>query len=163
MCMCKNCFLNNAYVFQGLLTSWFKTPDGASTAEPGKAALPYMKPLSPEGVNNNLINSASGSAGFAKKRWLRQAISEDHADSPNGKGGDAVECVTPLKKRRLARESMSADSPANIESESDQPTQDEDTLDGTTPANENADTEVGRKSEISRFMHLLTSFLKFSS
>lgn len=109
-----------------------------------------MKPLSPEGVNNNLISPASGSAGFAKKRWLRQAISEDQGDSPNGRASlDAVECVTPLKKRRLARESMSADqdsqladSPANHESESDQPTQDEDTLDGTMPTNENADTEV---------------------
>lgn len=132
---------------QGLLTSWFKNPglDGASTPEPGKAALPYMKPLSPEGVNNNLTPATgSAGAGFAKKRWLRQAISEDHADSPNGRvgSGEAIECVTPLKKRRLARESMSADSPVNHESESDQPTQDEDTLDGTTPANENADTEV---------------------
>ena len=123
------------FLFQGLLTSWFKTPDGGSTPEPGKTVLPYMKPLSPEGVNNNLVSSGSGSAGFAKKRWLRQAISEDHCDSPNSRtgSGDAVECVTPLKKRRLARESMSAeqdsqlaDSPANQESESDQPTQDED-------------------------------------
>merc|ERR1711962_995595 len=59
----------------------------------------------------------------AKKRWLRQAISEENPigehiqlnglcsspvrpDSPSGGGGDYI---TPLKKRRMARESMSSE------------------------------------------------------
>ncbi|XP_073951286.1 uncharacterized protein isoform X2 [Choristoneura fumiferana] len=41
----------------------------------------------------------------AKKRWLRQAISEE-SDSPNAES-PPNEIVTPLKKRRLARESLS--------------------------------------------------------
>ncbi|XP_063532750.1 uncharacterized protein LOC134743270 isoform X2 [Cydia strobilella] len=52
----------------------------------------------------------------AKKRWLRQAISEE-SDSPNADAFVAEsppnEIVTPLKKRRLARESLSCE-PNNI-------------------------------------------------
>lgn len=57
--------------------------------------------------------SASGtSAGYGKKRWLRQAISEE-CDAPHGQGSPPCppDHVTPLKKRRLARESLSSDPP----------------------------------------------------
>ncbi|XP_063821185.1 uncharacterized protein LOC135071322 [Ostrinia nubilalis] len=43
----------------------------------------------------------------AKKRWLRQAISEE-SDSPSAES-PPNEMVTPLKKRRLARESLSCE------------------------------------------------------
>ncbi|KAL0276870.1 UNVERIFIED_CONTAM: hypothetical protein PYX00_004343 [Menopon gallinae] len=51
-------------------------------------------------------------AGFGKKRWLRQAISEE-CDAPQGQGSPPCppDNVTPLKKRRLARESLSSDPP----------------------------------------------------
>ncbi|ODM95870.1 hypothetical protein Ocin01_10814, partial [Orchesella cincta] len=52
----------------------------------------------------------------AKKRWLRQAISEETdpaaAPSPNSRPNSpttGVECLAPLKKRRLARASMSSE------------------------------------------------------
>lgn len=51
-------------------------------------------------------------AGFGKKRWLRQAISEE-CDAPHGQCSPPCppDNVTPLKKRRLARESLSSDPP----------------------------------------------------
>ncbi|KAK6639778.1 hypothetical protein RUM43_008053 [Polyplax serrata] len=51
-------------------------------------------------------------AGFGKKRWLRQAISEE-SDAPQGQSSPPCppDNVTPLKKRRLARESLSSDPP----------------------------------------------------
>lgn len=62
------------------------------------------------GLPNGNLDNAS-----AKKRWLRQAISEEidpppvpHPNSrPNSPVG--VECLAPLKKRRLARASMSSE------------------------------------------------------
>nr|XP_033327266.1 uncharacterized protein LOC117220916 isoform X4 [Megalopta genalis] len=50
------------------------------------------------------------SSGSAKKRWLRQAISEE-CDSPNSRpeSPPASELVAPPKKRRIARESLSSD------------------------------------------------------
>ena len=57
------------------------------------------------------------SHGSAKKRWLRQAISEDRCDSPcsRAESPPATEMVAPPKKRRLPRESMSSDtSPVDV-------------------------------------------------
>lgn len=60
------------------------------------------------------ICSASSAAhptgGNAKKRWLRQAISEE-CDSPNSRpeSPHAPEMIAPPKKRRLARESLSSE------------------------------------------------------
>ncbi|XP_034951267.1 homeobox protein 5 isoform X2 [Chelonus insularis] len=49
------------------------------------------------------------STGSAKKRWLRQAISEE-CDSPNSRPESPPnEMVAPPKKRRIARESISSD------------------------------------------------------
>lgn len=65
--------------------------------------------------NNNNNNGSGGcptvSTGSAKKRWLRQAISEE-CDSPNSRPDSPPslsETVAPPKKRRIARESLSSD------------------------------------------------------
>lgn len=65
--------------------------------------------------NNNNNNGNGGcatvSTGSAKKRWLRQAISEE-CDSPNSRPESPPslsETVAPPKKRRIARESLSSD------------------------------------------------------
>lgn len=50
-------------------------------------------------------NAASGSA---KKRWLRQAISEE-CDSPNSRPESPPSTLAPPKKRRFARENLSSD------------------------------------------------------
>ncbi|PSN38835.1 hypothetical protein C0J52_12608 [Blattella germanica] len=63
-------------------------------------------------------SAPGGGVGSAKKRWLRQAISEEcdspttnSCASPNSRAGSppCPDYVTPLKKRRLARESMSSE------------------------------------------------------
>ncbi|XP_014608250.1 PREDICTED: uncharacterized protein LOC106788994 isoform X1 [Polistes canadensis] len=55
-------------------------------------------------------NACPVSTGSAKKRWLRQAISEE-CDSPNSRpeSPPPSERVAPPKKRRIARESLSSD------------------------------------------------------
>ena len=54
-------------------------------------------------------NSCPVSSGSAKKRWLRQAISEE-CDSPNSRPeSPPSEMVAPPKKRRFARESLSSE------------------------------------------------------
>ncbi|XP_054016683.1 uncharacterized protein LOC128897055 isoform X1 [Hylaeus anthracinus] len=55
-------------------------------------------------------NACPVSSGSAKKRWLRQAISEE-CDSPNSRpeSPPPSEMVAPPKKRRIARESLSSD------------------------------------------------------
>ncbi|KAG5309703.1 KMT2E methyltransferase, partial [Acromyrmex insinuator] len=61
--------------------------------------------------NNNGNGSPAVSTGSAKKRWLRQAISEE-CDSPNSRPESPPslsETVAPPKKRRIARESLSSD------------------------------------------------------
>lgn len=61
--------------------------------------------------NNNGSGQAAASTGSAKKRWLRQAISEE-CDSPNSRPESPpslCETVAPPKKRRIARESLSSD------------------------------------------------------
>ncbi|XP_019886348.2 uncharacterized protein LOC105276642 isoform X3 [Ooceraea biroi] len=65
--------------------------------------------------NNNNNNNNSGciavSTGSAKKRWLRQAISEE-CESPNSRPESPPllsEKVAPPKKRRIARESLSSE------------------------------------------------------
>ncbi|KAF7995176.1 hypothetical protein HCN44_004648 [Aphidius gifuensis] len=63
-------------------------------------------------TNAPLLNTIQGqlSSGSAKKRWLRQAISEE-CESPNSRP-ESPPCeivAAPPKKRRIARESMSSD------------------------------------------------------
>ncbi|XP_066601637.1 uncharacterized protein upSET [Prorops nasuta] len=52
-------------------------------------------------------NACNVSSGSAKKRWLRQAISEE-CDSPRAESPPS-EMIAPPKKRRIARESLSSD------------------------------------------------------
>ncbi|KAG8228960.1 hypothetical protein J437_LFUL007711 [Ladona fulva] len=71
-------------------------------------------------VSPGSVTTSDTGVGSAKKRWLRQAI-KDETDSPannaccspNSRAGSppcaAGDYVTPLKKRRLARESMSSE------------------------------------------------------
>ncbi|XP_072762299.1 uncharacterized protein Upset [Anoplolepis gracilipes] len=61
--------------------------------------------------NNNNGGSGGCPTGSAKKRWLRQAISEE-CDSPNSRPESPPslsETVAPPKKRRIARESLSSE------------------------------------------------------
>lgn len=68
-------------------------------------------PLTTPVTNCNLDNAS------AKKRWLRQAISEEtepgpgNYPSPNSRPNSPLQtdCIAPLKKRRLARASMSSE------------------------------------------------------
>jgi hypothetical protein len=68
---------------------------------------------SPPGIATHLLRASAPMSPVknvcsAKKRWLRQAISEDHTDEQpvNGNASPSDACfgdfVTPLKKRRLA-------------------------------------------------------------
>lgn len=63
-------------------------------------------------MNNEEVTQRPGLAPLdcAKKRWLRQAISED-SDSPKHETGvsSPTDMAAPLKKRRFARESMSSE------------------------------------------------------
>lgn len=69
----------------------------------------------------------------AKKRWLRQAISEE-SDSPNAGESPPNEMITPLKKRRLARESLSYDqTPAFPLNDMSSPKMDDSPMKGTLP------------------------------
>jgi len=62
-------------------------------------------PLSPLKLEDG--ESCIGGAAAAKKRWLRQAISEESEPPPSSSQRPASpDYVTPLKKRRLARESL---------------------------------------------------------
>lgn len=106
----------------------------ASLKSPAGSASP--DPHGDGGGHSNDENSwtaplpgSGGPGGSAKKRWLRQAISEEtETESPTGGGGggiggggypigmvgimpgnEALDHVTPLKKRRLARASLSSE------------------------------------------------------
>lgn len=104
----------------------------ASTAEPILPSQYIRRPSyshtvpSTTGPAGQPSPSSSGAptgipdSGSAKKRWLRQAISEEtdplnfNHPSPTSTNNSrpnspAVECAAPLKKRRLARASMSSE------------------------------------------------------
>nr|XP_018900678.1 PREDICTED: uncharacterized protein LOC109032830 [Bemisia tabaci] len=81
------------------LNSWTKSHDSAG----GDESPPKNTPQGSNGVTGN-----GNGAGFAKKRWLRQAISEE-SETPAGGSPFIEQAVGPLKKRRLARESMSSE------------------------------------------------------
>ncbi|XP_043261081.1 uncharacterized protein LOC122402396 isoform X4 [Colletes gigas] len=65
-------------------------------------------PQRKQAISGNTVCPVS--TGSAKKRWLRQAISEE-CDSPNSRpeSPPPSEMVAPPKKRRIARESLSSD------------------------------------------------------
>ncbi|XP_072385367.1 uncharacterized protein upSET isoform X3 [Diabrotica undecimpunctata] len=109
---------------KGLMNEWLnKVPEPVQTA----SAISPNSLVSP--TNNMDVDSSSGiyaasknlmsfceaniqPRGSAKKRWLRQAIREDHScDSGSGRPDSPPisDMVAPPKKRRLPRESLSTD------------------------------------------------------
>nr|CAI5865072.1 unnamed protein product [Callosobruchus analis] len=112
---------------KGLMNEWLnKTPEpvqSASSISPS-SLVPHINnnPDDATGFytpNKNLAALAHAATfcdsaptrGSAKKRWLRQAISEDHCDSPSSRPDSPPisDMVAPPKKRRLPRESLSND------------------------------------------------------
>ncbi|CAH1976738.1 unnamed protein product [Acanthoscelides obtectus] len=112
---------------KGLMNEWLnKTPEpvqSASSISPS-SLMPHINNNSDDATgfytpNKNLAALAQAATycdntptrGSAKKRWLRQAISEDHCDSPSSRPDSPPisDTVAPPKKRRLPRESLSND------------------------------------------------------
>ncbi len=104
-----------------LMSDWLQEASGggADEVDDDDVSGSYLRgSRSPPGIATHLLRAAPHSpvksVCSAKKRWLRQAISEDHSEeqpkvdsavSINGGNGGvvaAVDYVTPLKKRRLA-------------------------------------------------------------
>ena len=112
-----------------LMSDWYQGSEtgggGAIVGEEDDVSSSYLRgSRSPPGIATHLLRSTAQSpvksVCSAKKRWLRQAISEDHSEEPisnviihNGSSSPSVEelpipnsaggdYVTPLKKRRLA-------------------------------------------------------------
>lgn len=102
-----------------MMSEWLHESESNSLhADDDDVSANYLKgSRSPPGISTHLLRSTAQSpvknVCSAKKRWLRQAISEDHTDevtvngsaSPlsSGEAGNGVmDMVTPLKKRRLA-------------------------------------------------------------
>lgn len=75
----------------------------ALAASTGALAAASSNPSTPTSNNNSNLDNAS-----AKKRWLRQAISEE-TDNPTNPRPMSPDCVAPLKKRRFARSSISSE------------------------------------------------------
>ena len=81
----------------------------------------YMRSPSTPKRSQGVAATSNGVEMFgrsAKKRWLRQAIIDETEPqnnnslcaSPNSRpGSPTVDYITPLKKRRMARESMSSE------------------------------------------------------
>ena len=106
-----------------LMSDWYQESEGGGVDEEDDVSGNYLRgSRSPPGIATHLLRSTPHSPvksfSSAKKRWLRQAISEDHSEdvvqvmtngsSPpvlaNADSGAEVnvDYVTPLKKRRLA-------------------------------------------------------------
>lgn len=99
-------FLTHSYAAKSLATLV-----QAANSVSGMCDSPPQRRQQATGSGNNSNNGCPASTGSAKKRWLRQAISEE-CDSPNSRPDSPpslVETVAPPKKRRIARESLSSD------------------------------------------------------
>lgn len=98
------------------LPSQYMRKTNAILTAPG-ATTPPVQPSTSSAANFLVLPVANGNLdnASAKKRWLRQAISEETdpsaVPSPNSRPSSpvGVECIAPLKKRRLARASMSSE------------------------------------------------------
>ncbi len=97
---------------KSLMSDWLQESEGGGMEDDDVSGSYLRGSRSPPGIATHLLRSAPHSpiksVCSAKKRWLRQAISEDHSEetavmanggSPTESSGDYV---TPLKKRRLA-------------------------------------------------------------
>ena len=104
---------------KSLMTDWLQESNdtnSASVPNDDDVSANYLRgSRSPPGIATHLLRSSAPMSPVknvcsAKKRWLRQAISEDHTDdapvngnaSPSGSDACFGDYVTPLKKRRLA-------------------------------------------------------------
>lgn len=96
-------FLSQSYAAKGLATLV-----QAVNSVSGICESPPQRRQSLTSLNQQ--TPCAVSSGSAKKRWLRQAISEE-CDSPNSRpeSPPSEMVVAPLKKRRIARESLSSD------------------------------------------------------
>lgn len=98
---------------KSLMTDWLQECNDGPPQNDDDVSANYLKGnRSPPGIATHLLRSTAPmspnkSVCSAKKRWLRQAISEDHTEevSINGGASPGEMCfgdyVTPLKKRRL--------------------------------------------------------------
>ncbi|XP_044755691.1 uncharacterized protein LOC123314454 isoform X2 [Coccinella septempunctata] len=98
---------------KGMMNEWLnKTPEAVQTATSSPLSLHIQNAEAEMNANFNapskIVASESAPKGSAKKRWLRQAISEDKCDSPQ-ESPPISDMVAPPKKRRLPRESISND------------------------------------------------------
>ena len=113
---------------KSLMSDWLQESESNLTAnEDDDVSANYLKgSRSPPGISTHLLRSAAQSPNknvcSAKKRWLRQAISEDHSDDLNGaalspSNNETIDNITPLKKRRLAnyKEDQQAENEAENE------------------------------------------------
>merc|ERR1711971_691380 len=107
---------------KNLMSDWLQESESNSVVDDDDVSANYLKgSRSPPGIATHLLRTASSpvkNVCSAKKRWLRQAISEDHTDAdvayvnggsyseeinmPSPSSEAAMDTVTPLKKRRLA-------------------------------------------------------------
>jgi hypothetical protein len=104
---------------KSMMSEWLQESESnnLALAEDDDVSANYLKgSRSPPGIATHLLRSTAQSpvknVCSAKKRWLRQAISEDHTEevltngsaSPGGVEAmmTTMDMVTPLKKRRLA-------------------------------------------------------------
>ncbi len=108
---------------KSMMSDWLQESESNSIADDDDVSANYLKgSRSPPGIATHLLRSSSAQSPVknvcsAKKRWLRQAISEDHTEdsmvnggSPSSASNEAhqvhvqaqADMVTPLKKRRLA-------------------------------------------------------------
>merc|ERR1711971_48098 len=107
---------------KSLMSDWLQESESNSVVDDDDVSANYLKDSrSPPGIATHLLRTASSpvkNVCSAKKRWLRQAISEDHTDAdvayvnggsyseeinmPSPSSEAAMDTVTPLKKRRLA-------------------------------------------------------------
>lgn len=98
---------------KSMMSDWLQESETAAmVVEDDDVSANYLRgSRSPPGIATHLLRSTPHSpvksVCSAKKRWLRQAISEDHSDDVlvNGAGSPSevpTDYVTPLKKRRLA-------------------------------------------------------------
>ena len=109
------------------MSDWLQESESNTANEDDDVSANYLKgSRSPPGISTHLLRSAAQSPNknvcSAKKRWLRQAISEDHSDDLNGaalspSNNETIDNITPLKKRRLAnyKEDQQAENEAENE------------------------------------------------
>ncbi|XP_070157688.1 uncharacterized protein Upset isoform X1 [Polyergus mexicanus] len=105
-------FLSQSYAAKSLATLVQAANSVSGICDSPPQRRQQQQPVAASGNNNNNNNNGGGCpTGSAKKRWLRQAISEE-CDSPNSRPESPPslsETVAPPKKRRIARESISSE------------------------------------------------------